>query len=88
MWPCIFDLSIKGLGKHTSQGSSILVMGILGGALLPPLQGLVADSSLGLHLSFFVPIVCYAYLFYFGYKVRKILIKQKVYDESAHSSGH
>jgi FHS family L-fucose permease-like MFS transporter len=88
MWPCIFDLSIKGLGKHTSQGSSILVMGILGGALLPPLQGLVADSSLGLHLSFFVPIICYCYLFFFGYKVKQILIKQKVYDESALSSGH
>lgn len=88
MWPCIFDLSIKGLGKHTSQGSSLLVMGILGGAIVPLIQGMFADSSLGLHASFFVPVVCYIYLAFFGYRVKGILKAQNVYDENAISSGH
>ena len=46
MWPCIFSLSITGLGKYTSQGSSFLVMMILGGAIIPPLQGKLADIFL------------------------------------------
>jgi FHS family L-fucose permease-like MFS transporter len=71
MWSNIFTLAIEGLGKYKSQGSSLLVMAILGGALIPPIQGAFADS-LGLQVSFFVPIVCYAYLAYYGlvgYKV-------------------
>ncbi|MEL6671221.1 MAG: sugar MFS transporter [Bacteroidota bacterium] len=66
MWSNIFTLAIDGLGKSTSQGSSLLVMMILGGAIIPPLQGLVADSSLGLQMSFIVPLLCYVYLFYYG----------------------
>ncbi|MEO7176625.1 MAG: sugar MFS transporter [Saprospiraceae bacterium] len=67
MWSNIFTLSIHGLGSYTSQGSSLLVMMILGGALLPPLQGLLADSW-GVHHSFVLAILCYAYLFFFGAK--------------------
>ena len=50
MWPAIFSLSIKGLGKYTSQGSSFLVMMILGGAIIPPIQGKLADI-IGIHES-------------------------------------
>jgi FHS family L-fucose permease-like MFS transporter len=65
MWSNIFTLSINGLGRYTSQGSSLLVMAILGGALIPLLQGAIADN-IGIQLSFFVPFVCYVYLVYFG----------------------
>ena len=73
MWSNIFTLSIDGLGKYTSQGSSLLVMMILGGAIIPPVQGLVADVY-GVQASFVVPAFCYLYLVYFGligYKIRK-----------------
>jgi len=75
MWSNIFTLAIKDLGKYTSQGSSLLVMAILGGALIPPIQGAVADSFGGYHYSFFVPMICYVYLAYYGwkgYEVKKI----------------
>lgn len=67
MFSNIFTLAIAGLGKYTSQGSSMLVMAILGGAIIPPLQGYVADM-LGVHLSFLVPIICYSYLAFYGWK--------------------
>jgi FHS family L-fucose permease-like MFS transporter len=68
MWSNIFTLAIKDLGQHTSQGSSILVMMILGGALVPLLQGKVADIMGGYQPSFFIPIICYIYLAYYGWK--------------------
>jgi FHS family L-fucose permease-like MFS transporter len=73
MWPCIFPLSVKGLGKLTSQGSGILVMMVVGGAVIPEIQGLLADKF-GFQLSFLVVLLCYAYLIYFalsGYKIRQ-----------------
>ncbi len=72
MWSNIFTLAIKDLGKFTAQGSSILIMAILGGALLPLLQGYLADV-IGLVHSFIVPLVAYVYLLYygaFGYKTK------------------
>lgn len=77
MWPSIFALAIAGLGKHTSQGSSLLVMAILGGALIPPLQGLVADS-IGVQMSFIIPVFCYIYLAFYAWKVRHILFAQGI----------
>lgn len=68
MWSNIFTLAIKDLGKDTAQGSSLLVMMILGGALIPLIQGAVADLLDGYHYSFFVPIFCYIYLAYYGWK--------------------
>ncbi|MDX2285929.1 MAG: sugar MFS transporter [Bacteroidia bacterium] len=65
MWSNIFTLSIDGLGKYTSQGSSLLVMMILGGALLPFAQGMIADQA-GLQPSFAVALIGYAYLLYYG----------------------
>jgi MFS transporter, FHS family, L-fucose permease len=72
MWPAIFTLAIAGLGKYTSQGSSLLIMAILGGALIPPLQGLLADN-IGVQHSFVVPVICYLYLAYFAWRVPKII---------------
>jgi len=67
MWSNIFTLAIDKLGEHTSQGSSLLVMAILGGALMPPILGLVADN-IGLQMSFLILIIPYAYLSYYGFK--------------------
>ncbi len=68
MWSNIFTLAIKDLGKYTAQGSSLLVMSILGGAIIPVIQGFVADQIGGYHYSFFVPIICYVYLAWYGHK--------------------
>jgi FHS family L-fucose permease-like MFS transporter len=65
MWSNIFTLAIAGLGKYTSQGSSLLVMMILGGAILPLFQGMVADNY-GVHLSFIVPVFSYIYIAFYG----------------------
>ena len=65
LWSNIFTLAIKDLGKQTSQGSSLLVMMIVGGALLPPLQGAIADT-IGIQLSFALPLLCYLYLLFYG----------------------
>nr|WP_299382835.1 sugar MFS transporter [Allomuricauda sp.] len=67
LWSNIFTLAIKDLGKYTSQASSLLVMMIVGGALVPILQGAVADE-IGIQLSFIVPVFCYAYLIFYGLK--------------------
>ena len=76
MWSNIFSLAITGLGEYTSQGSSLLVMMILGGAILPFIMGLVADAF-GVHLSFIVPLFSYLYLAFYGvegYKPKKLNI--------------
>ncbi len=65
MWPNIFTLAIDGLGKQTNNGSSLLVMMILGGALVPLAQGALADV-IGLHGSYFLPILCYGYIIFYG----------------------
>ncbi len=69
MWPCIFSLSISRLGKYTNQGSSLLIMMILGGGLVPLFQGYLADK-IGIHESYFITVLCFAYLAWFGYKLR------------------
>ena len=74
-WPCIFALSISGLGNYTSQGSAFLVMMILGGALVPLVQGWIADHA-GIHQSYWVAVVCFVYLAWFGTKVKKVLSLQ------------
>ncbi len=67
MWSNIFTLAIRDLKEYTSQGSSLLVMAILGGALIPLLQGAIADT-IGLHRSFILPIISYIYLAWYGWK--------------------
>jgi MFS transporter, FHS family, L-fucose permease len=88
MWPCIFSLSIAGLGKYTSQGSAFLIMMILGGAIIPPLQGKLADMpSIGIHQSYWIPVFCFAYLAFFAIIVRSILRKQGIDFENLESAG-
>jgi FHS family L-fucose permease-like MFS transporter len=77
MWPCIFSLSITGLGKYTSQGSSFLVMMILGGAIIPPLQGKLADIF-GIITSYWVAVLCFAFLLIYSITTKKILSGQKL----------
>ncbi|MBF91146.1 MAG: MFS transporter [Flavobacteriales bacterium] len=72
MWPSIFALSINGLGKYTSQGSSFLVMMILGGAIIPPLQGKLADI-IGIHESYWIAVFCFIYLTYFAQKAGNLI---------------
>lgn len=77
MWPAIFSLSLAGLGKYQSQGSAFLVMMILGGAIIPPIQGKLSDV-IGIQPSFIVAVVCFAYLAFFALYVRNILKKQGI----------
>ncbi len=65
MFPTIFSLALNGLDKHTSQGSGILCLAIVGGALIPLLQGMLADS-IGIQLAFILPIFCYVFIAYYG----------------------
>lgn len=68
MWSNIFTLAIADLGPHTSKGSGILVAAIVGGALIPLLQGLISISSVGRHNSFLITIVCFVYIAWYGWK--------------------
>ena len=77
MWPAIFSLSIIGLGKYTSQGSAFLIMMILGGGIIPPIQGKLSDI-IGIHQSYIVAVVCFAYLTLFAILVKSILKKQNI----------
>jgi FHS family L-fucose permease-like MFS transporter len=70
MFPSIFTLGIQDLGPLTSKGSSILIAAILGGAIIPKLQGIVADH-IGLHRSFFIPAICYIYIAAFAFAAIK-----------------
>jgi FHS family L-fucose permease-like MFS transporter len=67
MFPTIFTLAIDGLGKHTGQASGILCMAIVGGAVIPVLQGMLADNF-GIQLAFFLPVLCYGYVAFYGLK--------------------
>lgn len=86
MWPAIFHLSLAGLGKYTTQGSAFLIMMILGGAIIPPIQGKLADylqtrssePGYGIHQSYWVAIICFAYLAFFAFAVRGILKRQGI----------
>lgn len=96
MWPSIFALAIAGLGKYTSQGSSLLIMMILGGSIIPPIQGVLADSSQnlvsgmsGIHFSYIVPVIGFAYLAFFAWKAGSVLKKQGIdIDHMEASGGH
>lgn len=71
MFPTIFTLAIRNLGALASQGSSLLVMAIVGGALIPLFQGMLADS-IGIQLAFIIPAICYIYITYYGFKGSKV----------------
>ncbi len=98
MWPCIFALSIAGIGKYTTQGAAFLIMMILGGGIIPPIQGKLSDflqsshldtPGYGIHNSFFVPVFCFAYILVFAIAVKGILKKQGInYEETEVAGGH
>ena len=75
MWPCIFPMSVEGLGRLTSQGSGILVTMVVGGAVIPEIQGLLADRF-GYQASFVVVLACYLYVLFFalyGYRPARVM---------------
>jgi FHS family L-fucose permease-like MFS transporter len=86
MWPAIFSLSIVGLGKYTAQGSAFLVMMILGGGIIPPIQGKLADI-IGIHNSYIIPVLCFAYLALFAFMVKGFLKKQNINIDTIESEG-
>jgi FHS family L-fucose permease-like MFS transporter len=90
LWPCIFTLAVAGLGKHTNQGSSLLIMMIMGGGVIAALQGWVADDSmLGIQYSYIVGALCFAYLAFYAIRVKSILKSQGIdYDVKATGGGH
>jgi FHS family L-fucose permease-like MFS transporter len=71
-WPNIFSLALDGMGVYKSQVSSLLVMAVVGGALLPPLMGIIADATHDLKFAFIVPLIAYAYVAFYGWKGHKI----------------
>lgn len=87
LWPCIFTLAISGLGKNTSQGSSFLIMMIMGGGIVSWLQGYVADVT-SIHFSYIIGVVCFAYLAFYAWRVSGILKDQGISFDKKVSGGH
>jgi len=87
LWPCIFTLAVSGLGKHTSQGSSFLIMMIMGGGVISWVQGYVSEYT-GIHYSYVVGILCFLYLAYYAWKVSGILRKQGINFDKKLAGGH
>lgn len=89
MWPCIFSLAVGGLGKYTSQGAALLIMMILGGAIIPPMQGVLGDiGSIGLHNSYLVAAVCFAFLAWLALKLKSVLKAQGLDFDQQIGGGH
>lgn len=88
MWPSIFALAITGLGKYTAQGSAFLVMMILGGGIIPPLQGKLSDI-IGIHSSYIIPVFCFIYITVFAYLAKRALSNQGIdVDQLESESAH
>ncbi len=90
LWPSIFSLGTAGLGKYTNQGAAFMIMMILGGAIVPVLQGVLADA-MGIQLSYLLAVACFVYLFWFGIRIQKVLRDQNIdFDQQVSSgkSGH
>ncbi|MFL9484935.1 MFS transporter [Chitinophagaceae bacterium LWZ2-11] len=89
LWPCIFTLAVAGLGKYTNQGSSLLIMMIMGGGLIAGLQGLLAsDNLLGIQASYIVGVACFAYLAFYAIRAKGILKSQGIDYDVKTSGGH
>ena len=87
LWPCIFTLAVSGLGKNTSQGSSFLIMMIMGGGIIAWLQGEVA-GSIGIQNSYIIGVLCFVYLAFYAWKVSGILKNQGINFDTKLSGGH
>lgn len=89
LWPCIFTLAISGLGKFTNQGSSYLIMMIMGGGLVSWLQGWLAGPEvIGIKASYIVGVFCFAYLAFYGWKSARILRAQGIDLGAKINGGH
>ena len=87
LWPSIFSLGTAGLGKFTNQGSAFLIMMILGGSIIPVVQGKLSDSY-GIQQSYLLAAACFVYLFIFGIIVQGVLRKQGIdFDKEVVKSG-
>jgi FHS family L-fucose permease-like MFS transporter len=87
LWPCIFTLAVSGLGKNTSQGSSFLIMMIMGGGFVSVFQGKIAEI-IGIQNSYVVGILCFAYLAFYAWKVSGILKTQGIDFDKKIAGGH
>ena len=87
LWPCIFTLAVSGLGKNTSQGSSFLIMMIMGGGIISWLQGSVSEV-IGIQNSYIIGVICFAYLVFYAWKVSGILRSQGISFDEKLSGGH
>ncbi|GAC1533725.1 MAG: hypothetical protein NVS3B15_14430 [Sediminibacterium sp.] len=89
LWPCIFTLAVAGLGKHTNEGSSLLIFMIMGGGIISLLQGwLAADHLLGIQYSYVVGVACFAYLAFYAIRSKSILKSQGIDYDVKISGGH
>ncbi|RYF90007.1 MAG: MFS transporter, partial [Chitinophagaceae bacterium] len=77
LWPCIFTIAVAGLGRHTNQGSSLLIMMIMGGGIVSWLQGVMADQ-VGIHFSYIVGVLCFAYLVFYAIRAKAVLKSQGI----------
>lgn len=87
LWPCIFALAISGLGNKTSQGSSFLIMMIMGGGIVSWLQGYVADKT-NIQMSYIVGVLCFWYLIFYAWQVPKILKRQGISLDAKPEGNH
>lgn len=89
LWPCIFTLAIAGLGKKTNEGSSFLIMMIMGGGLISWLQAYLSkDDLLGIQFSYIVGVLCFAFLAFYGWKAASILRSQGIDYDKNNEGGH
>ncbi|WP_205511367.1 MFS transporter [Longitalea arenae] len=90
LWPCIFTLAIAGLGRHTNEGASFLIMMIMGGGFISLLQGWLAGPEvIGIQASFIVGVLCFAYLAFYAIRAKAILKRQGIdYDKLESAGGH
>ncbi|MFN4008189.1 MAG: MFS transporter [Chitinophagaceae bacterium] len=87
LWPCIFTLAVSGLGKHTNEGSGYLIMMIMGGGIISVLQGILADSFIGIQYSFIAGVACFAYLAFYAIRSKKILQAQGIDFDTVTTTG-
>ena len=88
LWPCIFTIGVAGLGRHTNQGSSLLIMMIMGGGIVSWLQGILADE-IGIQGSYIVGVICFAYLAFYAIRAKSVLKSQGIdFDSLSSEGGH
>ncbi|HEY2721981.1 MAG TPA: MFS transporter [Chitinophagaceae bacterium] len=89
LWPCIFTLAIAGLGKHTNEGASFLIMMIMGGGFISLLQGYLGGPNvIGIQLSYVVGVACFLYLVFYAVRAKSILKAQGIDYDVKTSAGH